>query len=190
MTLYERGVKRLFDVIVSAIALVLLSPLLLCTAVAIRLEDGAPVLFRQTRVGQNNEPFRIFKFRSMPVAAPNVPSTQARELRVTRVGRVIRRTNVDELPQLINVLRGEMSIVGPRPALPSQSDLLAMRAAKGVQRLKPGLTGLAQVNAYDGMPEAEKVEWDVRYASRVSSRSDLAVVLRTIGYLLRRPPVY
>ncbi|MEJ0037592.1 MAG: sugar transferase [Gammaproteobacteria bacterium] len=190
MTLYERRIKRLADVMLALLVLILLSPLLLLTALAIRIEDGGPTLFRQMRVGRDGKQFRLFKFRSMPVSVPSVPSAQAKSLPITRVGRVVRRTNIDELPQLFNVLRGDMSIVGPRPALPSQAELLTMRAARGVLRLKPGVTGLAQVNAYDGMPESEKVEWDARYASVVSGVRDLTVVLRTIGYIVRRPPVY
>jgi O-antigen biosynthesis protein WbqP len=188
--IYERWVKRLADIVFASLGLLILSPLLLLTAVAIRLEDGGPALFRQTRVGRHGRPFTILKFRSMPVATPHVPSVAARTLRLTRVGAFVRRTNIDELPQLINVLRGEMSLIGPRPALPVQQELLKMRAARGVDRLRPGVTGLAQVNAYDGMPETEKVEWEARYAQSVSSYRDLRVVLCTFAYILRRPPVY
>jgi O-antigen biosynthesis protein WbqP len=188
--LYERVFKRIFDLVIAVPALVVLSPLLLFTALAIRLEDGAPVLFRQRRVGRDGVEFIIFKFRSMPVATPSVPSAAASRLSVTRVGAVIRRTNIDELPQLLNVLRGDMSIVGPRPALASQAELVAMRHELGVYRLRPGLTGLAQINSFDGMTDVQKVQWEARYASRVGFLSDLLIVLRTFGYLLHRPPVY
>ena len=119
--LYERVFKRLFDLVIAVPSLVVLSPVFLFTALAIRLEDGGPVLFRQRRVGRDGIEFTIFKFRSMPVATPSVPSAAASKLSVTRVGAIIRRMNIDELPQLLNVLRGEMSIVGPRPALASRS---------------------------------------------------------------------
>jgi O-antigen biosynthesis protein WbqP len=188
--IYESVFKRLFDVSISLFALSLLSPVMLLTALAIRLEDGRPVLFRQVRVGREGSSFRICKFRSMPVATPSVPSAAAVKLRVTRVGAFIRRTNIDELPQLFNVLRGDMSIVGPRPGLAVQEDLMAMRRARGVDRLRPGLTGLAQVNSFDGMSDAQKVEWEALYAGRVTFAHDLIIVLRTFVYLLRPPPVY
>jgi O-antigen biosynthesis protein WbqP len=188
--LYQRVFKRLFDLAITIPALLLLSPLMLLTALAIRLDDGSPVLFRQERVGRDNRSFIIFKFRSMPSATPSVPSAAAGQLKVTRVGAFIRRTNIDELPQLLNVLRGEMSIVGPRPALQAQHELVAMRRERGVDRLRPGLTGLAQVNSFDGMTDAQKVEWERRYAGRVSFLTDLGIVARTFVYLLKPPPVY
>lgn len=188
--LYERAFKRLFDLAIAVPAMLVLSPLFLITAMAIRLEDGAPVLFRQRRVGRSGSIFTIYKFRSMPVGTPNLPSAVARSLSVTRVGRIIRRTNVDELPQLWNILMGDMSLIGPRPALESQTSLLLARTARGVSCLRPGLTGLAQVNAYDGMPEVEKVEWESRYAQCVSFTLDLAIVAQTVLYLTRRPPAY
>lgn len=182
--------KRLLDCVLAIAGLVVLSPLLALVALAISVGDRGPPLFRQQRVGRNGQTFTLYKFRSMPVAAPNVPSAAAGALQVTRVGRFIRRTNIDELPQLWNVLIGDMSLIGPRPALPSQSALLLARREVHVDRLRPGLTGLAQVNAYDGMPETEKVGWESRYASRISLVRDVWIVLRTFRYVLRRPPVY
>jgi O-antigen biosynthesis protein WbqP len=126
----------------------------------------------------------------MPSGTPNVPSASATRLKVTRIGRIIRRTNIDELPQLLNVLRGDMSLIGPRPALPTQISLLDLRQQRGVTWLRPGLTGLAQVNSYDGMPETEKVSWDERYSRSVSLVQDMEILIRTAGYLLRRPPAY
>lgn len=190
MRIYESVFKRLVDLSIAIPALTLLSPVMLLTAVAIRFEDGGAVLFRQVRVGRNSADFCIFKFRSMPVSTPSIPSVDAASLRTTRVGKFIRRTNVDELPQLLNVLRGEMSIVGPRPGLPTQESLMGMRRARGVDRLRPGLTGLAQVNSFDGMTDECKVEWEAEYANRVTFLRDLSIVLRTFGYLLRPPPVY
>jgi O-antigen biosynthesis protein WbqP len=188
--MYESSFKRLFDFLFAMLALLVLSPFMFLTALAIVLEDGRPVLFRQSRVGRHGVPFCIFKFRSMPVSTPSVPSAEARDLRVTRVGAFIRRTNLDELPQLFNVLGGSMSIVGPRPGLASQVDLMELRRARDVHRLRPGLTGLAQVNSYDGMTDTEKVEWEARYGGRVSFIADVVILFRTVGYLLRRPPVY
>jgi O-antigen biosynthesis protein WbqP len=188
--MYQRMFKRIFDLLIATFALLVLSPLMLLTAAAIMLEDGPPALFRQERVGRDHLAFIIFKFRSMPIATPSLPSAAAGALRVTRVGTFIRRSNIDELPQLLNVLRGEMSIVGPRPGLKSQVELMEMRRAHGVDRLRPGLTGLAQVNSFDGMTDQQKVEWEARYAREVSLLADLVILLRTFTYLLKRPPVY
>jgi len=163
---------------------------MLVIAAAIRLEDGAPALFRQTRVGRKGRPFTLLKFRSMPTGTGNHPSAQAGGLAVTRVGRIIRRTNLDELPQLFCILVGTMSLIGPRPALASQAELLDLRRANGAMEVKPGLTGLAQVCSYDGMPELEKVAFDGRYARTISFLGDAVIVLRTFVYLCHRPPVY
>ncbi len=188
--MYPRLFKRPFDILVSLIALIFLSPLLLITALAIYLEDGGKILFRQKRVGRGGELFEFLKFRSMALNAANVPKAQAETIPVTRVGKIIRRANIDELPQLINILRGEMSIVGPRPAIPAQEALCRMRRNNGAIDCLPGLTGLAQVNAYDGMPEDEKARWDGEYAVNISLLTDTKVILRTFAYLTRRPPVY
>ena len=188
--IYERHAKRWLDFIFSALAILCLSPLLIVVALVIRLQDGGPAIFRQVRVGRNLEPFTIFKFRSMPVATPHLASADARQVTVTPFGRFIRRTNIDELPQLFNILRGDMSLIGPRPALASQTELLRLRTAAQVMRARPGLTGLAQVNSYDGMSEGEKVDWERRYVERITFGVDARIVARTFVYLLRPPPVY
>jgi O-antigen biosynthesis protein WbqP len=188
--MYQRFFKRIFDLCLVVPSLVALSPLFLMTVVLIRIEDGEPAFFRQKRSGRNLEEFQLVKFRSMPVNTDHIPSALAVSIPITRVGRVIRRTNIDELPQLWNILKGEMSVVGPRPALPSQSVLLEMRQANGAITLKPGLTGFAQINSYDGMSETRKAELDGMYAQSIGFRKDLAIILRTFAYLVKRPPVY
>jgi O-antigen biosynthesis protein WbqP len=188
--MYSRYLKRLLDVAVAGSSLVIFSPLMLLTAIAIRLDDGAPVFFRQKRVGRGGRLFEICKFRSLPANTGDIPSARAGALRPTRVGRVIRRTNIDELPQLFNILKGDMSVVGPRPALPAQVELVRMRDRNGAAGCKPGLTGLAQVNSYDGMPEEEKARFDGEYAARVAAAADLKIMLKTFAYLAKRPPVY
>lgn len=188
--MYRTLVKRLIDLVAATVAAIIFSPILLLVGIAIRLEDGGPAFFVQERVGKDGRPFRLIKFRSMPVDTPNVPSARAGELRITRVGRIIRRTNLDELPQLFNIIKGDMSIVGPRPALASQEELLTLRRANGAMGCRPGLTGAAQVNSYDGMPETEKAEWDGWYAERIGFFIDISIIAKTFGYLLRRPPVY
>lgn len=188
--MYTTFWKRFLDLVLAGTAVVVLSPFLLLTALAIRLEDGGPVLFVQERVGRRGRLFRFLKFRTMPVGTANVPSAHAETLSITPVGRLIRRASIDELPQLLNILRGDMSIVGPRPAIPAQSELLRMRATEGADDVRPGLTGAAQINSYDGMSEREKAQWDGWYARRVSFPTDVGIILRTFGYLLKPPPRY
>lgn len=182
--------KRIVDVVVAGAGLALSSPVLGVIAAAIWTEDRGPVFFRHQRVGQNGEPFELLKFRSMSVDTASVSSADAVDVRITRVGKVIRRLNLDEMPQLVNVLRGDMSLVGPRPALASQERLCQLRQESGVVHCRPGLTGLAQVNAYTGMPEDEKAKWDAEYARQMSLKLDAKILLRTVGYLMRPPPVY
>jgi O-antigen biosynthesis protein WbqP len=188
--MYQLIGKRIMDLTLSGLAIIGLSPILLIAALAIRREDGGPALFKQERVGRDGRSFTVFKFRSMPVNTGDIPSSQAGSVRITRVGKFIRRANIDELPQLFNIFRGAMSIVGPRPALTSQTEHCAMRSQHGVDRCAPGLTGLAQINSYDGMPEVEKVRWDAQYARSVSFVGDIGVILRTFLYLRKPPPTY
>lgn len=190
MKFYRSIGKPLIDRLIGMVAILALLPLLLVTAILIRLEDGGAALFRQQRVGKDGELFEIFKFRSMPMGTPTRTSAEAEELELTQVGRVIRRLNIDELPQLINIVRGEMSLIGPRPGLPSQTALHDLRRENGALALKPGISGLAQVEAYDGMPESEKAIWDGRYAASMGFAGDIMIVFRTILYLLKPPPTY
>ena len=188
--MYRNGLKRLLDIVLAALAGLLLSPLLLVVAIAIKLTDPGPVIFRQKRVGTGGRLFDFYKFRSMPVNTGDVPSDQLAEMRLSAIGRFIRRTNIDELPQLWNVLRGDLSIVGPRPPIPSQAELIERRRQSGALDCRPGLTGWAQVNAYDGMSVAEKAAYDGEYARRLSPLQDLRIIARTFGYFLKPPPKY
>ncbi|MFN3990964.1 MAG: sugar transferase [Erythrobacter sp.] len=191
-----RVVKRLFDLAVASVAVIVLSPLLLVVALLIKLEDGGPVLFVQRRMGRGNQFFDMFKFRSMRAEKldPNGERSTARDDdRITRIGAFIRRTSIDELPQLFNVLRGEMSIVGPRPhALASKANnKLFWQVDKQYWRrhcLKPGLTGLAQVRGHRGATEHEKdltdrLQADLEYIANWSLRRDIAIVIRTLAVL-------
>jgi len=174
--------KRLFDITASLFALLLLSPLLLGTALAVALESGFPVLFRQTRIGLLGREFGMFKFRSMVKNAASIGPyfTSANDPRITRVGRFIRRTSLDELPQLINVLLGDMSLVGPRPDVPAQRCLYS--EADWVQRcsVRPGITGLAQALYRSTSTEAQRLEADLRYTREASLWLDLKICWWTL----------
>ena len=182
--------KRLFDILFLLVTAIFLSPLLLLTALLIKIFDPGPVVFRQKRVGRDGVSFEFFKFRSMPVNTGDIPSDQLGQIRLTWIGRFIRRTNADELPQLFNILLGEMSFVGPRPALPCQIELINGRKFNGSLLCKPGLTGLAQISSFDGMSVNEKAAMDGQYAQSISFRNDLLIIIKTFSYLLKPPPVY
>ncbi len=188
--MYRSVGKRIVDLALALVGLIVLSPVMAVLAAAIKIEDRGPALFKQPRVGQHGHEFTFLKFRSMPVDTPHVESAKANTLQVTGVGRVIRRTSLDELPQLVNVVIGDMSLVGPRPPLASQEELIQLRTLNGSLALRPGLTGLAQLNGYDGMPNSEKAEWDGRYARTLSFLEDTKILFRTIGYFAKPPPSY
>lgn len=177
--------KRLFDIGISLIALLTLAPLLLGTALAVAMESGFPVLFRQTRVGLNGRTFGMFKFRSMVKNAASIGPyfTTTNDPRITRVGRFIRRTSLDELPQLLNVLTGDMSLVGPRPDVPAQQSLYS--EADWAQRcsLRPGITGLAQALYRSDSTEAQRLEADLRYTREASLWLDLKICWWTVKRL-------
>jgi len=178
--------KRCFDIVGAVLALLLLSPLLMATALAVCLDGGRPVLFCQTRVGRHGLVFEMFKFRSMVTNAAEVGPyfTSTADPRITRVGRFIRRTSLDELPQLINVLKGDMSLVGPRPDVPAQRHLYS--EADWVQRcsVRPGITGLAQAMYRSESVGGQRLEADLRYTREASLCLDLQIcwwTLRRLG---------
>ena len=178
--------KRAMDIVLAMAALLALAPLLLGAALAIALETGLPVLFRQTRVGLNGREFGMYKFRSMVKNAAQVGPyfTTDNDPRITRVGRFVRRTSIDELPQLINVLKGEMSLVGPRPDVPAQRSLYT--PVDWAQRcsVRPGITGLAQALYRSDSTEAQRLEADLRYIREASLWLDLEIcwwTLRRLG---------
>ena len=177
--------KRLLDIILSLIALAVLSPLLLVAAIAIALETGFPVLLRQTRIGLHGREFGMFKFRSMVKNAAQIGPyfTTDNDPRITRVGRFLRQTSIDELPQLVNVLKGDMSLVGPRPDVPAQRDLYG--AADWAQRLsvRPGVTGLAQALLRSDASFTQRLELDLRYTRDASLRLDLCIIVWTFRQL-------
>jgi lipopolysaccharide/colanic/teichoic acid biosynthesis glycosyltransferase len=174
-------VNRAADVALAGLGLVLTSPLLAAAAVAIKLEDGGPVLYRQRRVGKYGKDFELLKLRSMTVGAEHLGAGFAvdrGDSRITRVGRVLRRTSVDELPQLWNVLRGDMSVIGPRPTLRYQVDRYSDRQRRRLD-VRPGLTGWAQVNGRATLSWDDRIELDVWYVEHRSPLVDLRILLRT-----------
>jgi undecaprenyl-phosphate galactose phosphotransferase/putative colanic acid biosynthesis UDP-glucose lipid carrier transferase len=196
---YERTVKRLFDVIAAGSALVVHLPLLFLVGILIKLDSPGPVVFRQQRKGFNGRPFAIYKFRTMRVMEDGEQIVQAKrhDPRVTRLGRILRATSIDELPQLLNVLKGDMSLIGPRPhALAHDTQYGALISEYALRHhIKPGITGWAQVNGFRGETRdvemmRKRVELDLWYIDNWSITLDLQIVLRTVGELLRRRNAY
>jgi lipopolysaccharide/colanic/teichoic acid biosynthesis glycosyltransferase len=177
---------RIFDIAVALLALVLLSPVLLIAAVAIKLESQGPVLYRQRRVGLNGEEFEMLKLRTMVVGSDpiGVGTVVTRDdPRVTAAGRVLRRTSLDEIPNLFNVLRGEMAIVGPRPTIPAQVIDYTPRQHRR-HEVRPGITGWAQVQGRAGIPWEQRIELDVHYVDHRSAPLDARILLKTLWLLV------
>lgn len=187
--MYVHFFKRLIDIVLSLLGIVLLSPLLLLIALLIKLDSKGPVLFRQKRVGKNKKYFNILKFRTMKADAPHDTPTHLMkdpEAYHTRIGKLLRRTSLDELPQLFNILVGQMSIIGPRPALWNQDDLIAARDLYHANDVLPGLTGWAQINGRDELEIDEKARLDGEYAARISFIFDCKCFFGTIYTVISR----
>lgn len=183
--------KRLFDLFFAALGLVLLSPLLLAVALAVKLTSPGPVLFTQERVGYRGRPFKVLKFRTMVTDAERrgAPLTVGADPRITPAGRILRRLKLDELPQLINVLKGEMSLVGPRPTLAYQVEKYTPRQRRRLE-VKPGLTGWAQIHGRTKLSWPERIEYDLWYVDNWSLALDFKIILRTFMVILRWEGIY
>jgi O-antigen biosynthesis protein WbqP len=183
--------KRIFDILISGALLFILSPLFFLCAILVRLSSTGPVFHVSKRVGRWNKFFLMPKFRSMHVSAPQVAShlIQDPDTHLTPVGRFLRRTSLDELPQLWSILKGDMSFVGPRPALFNQDDLMKLRTEKGVHEVLPGLTGWAQVNGRDEIPILQKVQLDAEYLHRQSFFFDIKILWMTALKVFNRDGV-
>lgn len=180
--------KRGFDFLISTLAILFLSPVLILIALAIKIDSKGPVLFKQKRVGKDKKHFMIYKFRSMYVDAPSdMPTHLLKDpsAMITRVGAFLRKTSLDELPQLINIFKGEMSIVGPRPALWNQYDLIEERDKYGANQIRPGLTGWAQINGRDELEIDEKSKLDGYYVQHMSLGLDAKCFLGTFISVLK-----
>jgi lipopolysaccharide/colanic/teichoic acid biosynthesis glycosyltransferase len=185
-------IRRLLDIVLSAAALLLSAPLLLAAVIAIKLESRGPAFYRQRRSGLHGEPFDMLKLRTMVDGAEHIGAGLAvnvNDSRITRVGALLRRTSLDELPNLLNVLRGEMSLVGPRPTLPAQ---VAQYTPRQRERLsvKPGITGWAQINGRASLPWSERIELDLHYVEHRSLLLDLRILARTPALVLRGGGLY
>ena len=185
MLIYERA-KRLIDIILSVVALIIFSPLLIIIGMAVRMDSEGPAIFKQDRVGRDGKIFQIYKFRSMRVDSPvyECHPQSAGDLRVTRVGRIIRKLSLDELPQLINVIKGEMSLVGPRPEMPFIVDMYRPRERKRLS-VTPGITGLWQLSADRSYPIHENPQYDLYYVRNRGFFMDIAILLHTVIFAIR-----
>ena len=194
--MYEKYVKRFLDVLLSGIGIVVLAPVWLILAIAIKMDDPGPIFFRQKRIAQdeNGEQrfFQIYKYRSMKMCTPKDTPThllENPEQYITKVGGFLRKTSLDELPQIFNIFAGTMSIIGPRPALWNQDDLYAERAKYGANAVKPGLTGWAQINGRDELPIDVKAKLDGEYVENLSFAFDVKCFFGTIVSVLKHDGV-
>ena len=186
---YRDFFKRGFDIFFSLVAIIILAIPMMIIALWIKIDSPhEKVLFKQERIGINNVPFTILKFRSMRDDAPHQMATENfenPEMYITRVGKILRKTSMDELPQLFNVLKGDMSIVGPRPLIPKEKYVLKLRDEYGANKILPGITGLAQVHGRDQVTDENKASYDGKYALNVSLLLDASIILKTVSDVVR-----
>lgn len=185
---YERNVKRPLDFICALLAIILLSPIMLVTAILVRTKLGSPVIFRQKRPGFKGEIFELMKFRSMTDERDENGNLLPDDVRLTKFGRMLRSTSLDELPELINILKGDMSIVGPRPLLVEYLPYYTKEERRR-HDVRPGLTGLAQINGRNTLTWEEKFAYDIKYAEHISFLGDVMIVLRTVEKVFKRSDI-
>ncbi len=180
--------KRFFDFTVSLILIILLSPLFVAIGIIVLIDDGGPIVFKQYRVKKDNKLFFIYKFRTMKNNTRNTSTidlTEA-EFQITKSGKFLRKTSLDELPQLFNVLIGDMSFVGPRPLIPEEKEIRNLRKEYGVYSVRPGITGWAQVNGRDMLTDEEKALFDKEYVEKQSLLFDIKIMIKTVAVVLKR----
>lgn len=180
--------KRIFDFTVSLLLIILSSPVFLIVALIVLIDSGYPVIFKQYRVGKGNKLFYIYKFRTMRVNTRNAATDDLDEAEqaITKSGRILRKTSLDELPQLFNVLTGKMSFVGPRPLIPEEKEIRRIRKEYNVYSVRPGITGLAQVNGRDMLTAEEKALFDKEYVEKQSFMLDMKILFKTVLVVLKR----
>lgn len=190
--MYAHYIKRIIDFMLALLGLIILSPLYLVIIIAIKLDSKGPVLFEQERMAQHKQTFKIYKFRTMRTDTPhNMPTHMLAHADsfITPVGKFLRKTSLDELPQLLNILKGEMSIIGPRPCLMNQKDLIVARDEYGANDVKPGLTGLAQISGRDELPIPVKARYDGDYCQKITFVGDVKLFFETITSVLKHDGV-
>lgn len=180
--------KRIFDFTVSLMLIIILFPVFLIVAFIVLIDSGYPVIFKQYRVGKDNKLFYIYKFRTMKVNTRNTSTDDLTEANavITKSGRILRKTSLDELPQLFNVLTGKMSFVGPRPLIPEEKEIRIIRKEYNVYSVRPGITGLAQVNGRDMLSAKEKALFDKEYVEKQSMLLDIKIMFKTVAVVLKR----
>lgn len=181
--MYKNGLKRVIDFVLSLIGIIVLSPVFLILVIAIKLDSKGPVIFKQKRIAKNKEIFNIYKFRTMRIDTPKEMPTHLLDnpdYFITKVGKFLRKTSLDELPQLFNILKGDMAVIGPRPALWNQDDLIAERDKYGANDIRPGLTGWAQINGRDELEIEYKAQLDGYYVDKESFSMDVKCFFGTI----------
>ena len=190
-SLIYRVIKRIIDVICSLLGIIVLSPILIIVSILIKLESKGPIIFKQVRAGKNSKPFYIYKFRSMKTNTPNIATNDFNNASdyITKVGRFIRKTSLDEIPQLFNILKGDMSIVGPRPVILEEVELIELRQTYNVDKILPGITGWAQINGRDNIGNEEKVKYDYEYLTKKSIIMDLYIIVMTALKVLKRSDI-
>ncbi|NLL04836.1 MAG: sugar transferase [Clostridiaceae bacterium] len=183
--MYKRFIKRLMDIVLSLLAIIILSPVLLIVALLVRVKLGSPVIFKQNRPGLNEKLFTLYKFRTMTDEKDENGELQPNHIRLTKLGRILRATSLDELPELFNILKGDMSIIGPRPLL---IEYLPLYNEKQKHRhdVRPGLSGLAQVNGRNAISWEEKFDYDIDYVENLTFLLDFKIILKTFFKVLKR----
>lgn len=187
--LYARYIKRLLDIILSLCGIIVLSPIMLVIAFLVRVKLGRPVIFCQKRPGKNEKIFRMYKFRSMTDERDKDGNLLPDEVRLTKFGRKLRASSLDELPELFNILKGDMSVVGPRPLLVEYLPLYS-ESQRRRHDVRPGLTGLAQVNGRNTLCWEEKFWWDIKYISQINFKNDLKIMLKTAEKVMRKEGIH
>ena len=186
--MYEKYLKRIADIVLSLIGLIFFSWIYVIIIIAIKIDDPGPAFFTQKRVGKDKSYFKLHKFRSMKMSTPHDTPThllENPEQYITKIGKILRKTSLDELPQLFNIFKGEMSIIGPRPALCNQFDLIEERDKYGANGVRPGLTGLAQISGRDELEIPVKAKLDGEYVEKMSFAFDVKCFMKTIGSVIK-----